>query len=248
MPHFFINSKDIDQNKIFITDKENYIHIAKSLRAKPGETLLFIDENGIEYETRIADISPRTIETLIESYRKSDRFLEFDLYLAQSPLRSDAQSFLIEKATELGVKGVYPVLTDNCALNKSVISKKIEKWQRTMFEASKQCERANIPTCFDVTTLEQLLQKENFDRIIAFVERGTSKTLHDLFAHSPLTKGERVLVIIGPEGGFSQNEISFFEENDIPQLTLGKLILKAETAVTVALGNVIYEYENYSKN
>ena len=248
MPHFFIESKSKKGEKIIIADADNYKHIARSLRARVGERLLLIDENQIQYETVIEKIDNNSIEVLIEKNYKSERDLKFDLYLAQSPLRSDAQSFVIEKATELGVRGVYPIITDNCALNKSNIEKKVEKWQRIMYEASKQCERAIIPTCFETTTLFDLLQMERFDKIIAFCERCAELTLKDFVQKTPIKSGESVLVIIGPEGGFSGREFEFFDKNSIPKLTLGDLILKAETATTVALGNIVYEFENYRKN
>lgn len=241
MPHFFVKSQKINNNQITIDDKETYKHIAKALRIRKGEKLLLIDENQIQYETVVDEVTTNEVIVKIENSFKSNRSLPFGLYLAQSPLRSDAQSFVIEKATELGAKGVYPVRTDNCALSDEVINKKIEKWQRIMFEASKQCERADIPTCFEMDTLEKLIEK--FDRVIVFCERIATKTLKDI---KPIQPGEDVLVIIGPEGGFSEREFKLFENKNLDMLTLGNLILKAETAVTVALGNIVYEFT--SKN
>ena len=161
MPHFFINSKQVVNNIVEVSDKENYQHIAKSLRARVGETLLLIDENQIQYETTISEITNSKVVANIDKYYLSKRFLDFELYLAQSPLRSDAQGLIIEKATELGVVGVYPIMTDNCALNKSVVEKKVPKWQRIMYESSKQCERAVVPTCYDATTLEKVLSENS---------------------------------------------------------------------------------------
>lgn len=242
MPHFFIKSENVNNNEILISDKENYNHIAKSLRAKVGEKLLLIDENQIQYETVIKEITQKEITVNVENSYKSCRKLDFRLYLGQSPLRSDAQSIIIEKATELGCDGVYPFVSDNCALNKSVVEKKIPKWQRIMYEASKQCERAYIPTCFEATTLEKLINSDY--KIIAFCERLSTETLHEYVLKNPIKKDDKILVIIGPEGGFSEREFDLFRENNIPMLTLGSLILKAETAVIVALGNLIYEYNN----
>lgn len=248
MPHFFVKSTDKSGNQITISDRENYQHIAKSLRAHVGEKLLLIDENQIQYETFIRSIDNKSIIVDIDKEYKSERYLKFKLYLAQSPLRSDAQNFIVEKATELGVSGIYPIFTDNCALKKSIIQNKIEKWQKTMYEASKQCERANIPTCFEMTTLDKLIQDEKFDKIVAFTERQADMNLREFFDKTPVREDESLLVIIGPEGGFSKEEFDFFTQNNIPKLTLGDLILKAETAVTVALGNIVYEFENYRKN
>ena len=215
MPHFFIDSKNKSNNTIIINNTENYRHIARALRARVGEKLLLIDEEQIQYETLISQITDSEIICDIQKSYPSKRDLDFDLYLAQSPLRSDSQLTIMEKATELGVRGVYPVITDNCALAKSVLEKKKDKWQKVMFEASKQCERAKVPTCFDLTDLKTVIQKDF----------------------------EKILVIIGPEGGFSQTEFEFFAKNRLPLISLGDLILKAETAVIVTLGDIVYEYQ-----
>lgn len=243
MPHFFISSNSIGDGIITISDKNDYGHIAKSLRAKTGENLLLIDENQIQYEVIIDKITSNSIEVKILKSYKSARELDFELYLAQSPLRSDSQTLVVEKATELGAKGLYPILTDNCALNKEAINKKIPKWQKTMFEASKQCERATIPTCFELTSMQKLIESGDFDRILAFTERQACFPLKKYMRENPILKNEKILVIIGPEGGFSPREFDYFSKNNITTLSLGELILKAETAVITALGNIIYEYE-----
>ena len=242
MPHFFVDSKNKVNDIISINDAENYRHIARALRARVGESLLLIDENQIQYETKIESITSNVILCKVENSYPSKRDLDFDLYLAQSPLRSDAQLMIMEKATELGVRGVYPVITDNCALNKSVLEKKHEKWQKVMFEASKQCERAIIPTCFEPTTLNKVLEKD-FDKILVMAERSTEISFKHYLRKNPIKKGEKILVIIGPEGGFSEKEFEYFRTKNLPLISLGDLILKAETAVIVALGDIVYEFE-----
>ena len=243
MPHFFISVNDkINNNLVIISDKENYRHIARALRARVGEKLLLIDDKQIQYETVITQITNNEIICEIKNSYLSKRDLEFDLFLAQSPLRSDSQLSIMEKSTELGVRGVYPVITDNCAVKKEVAEAKVEKWQKVMFEASKQCERAKIPACFGVSSLENILEMD-FDRIIVFGERSTEQSLKQYLRENPVNKGEKMLVVIGPEGGFSKREFELFKEKQLPIISLGDLILKADTAVTVALGDIIYEYQ-----
>ena len=242
MPHFFVDSRNRVNNIITINDNENYRHIARALRARVGEKLLLIDEAQIQYETVVVEINSSEIICEIEKSYPSKRDLDFDLYLAQSPLRSDAQLTIMEKATELGVRGVYPVITDNCALNKSVLEKKHEKWQKVMYEASKQCERAKVPTCFEPTTIEKVLEN-NFDKVLVLAERSTEISFKQYLRENPIKKSEKVLVIIGPEGGFSQKEFDFFRGKSLPLISLGDLILKAETAVIVTLGDIVYEYQ-----
>ena len=242
MPHFFINSKSVNGSSITVSDKENYNHIVKSLRIKQGEQLLLIDENEIEYKTKVSQIEGKAIVCEIISREKSKRDLPYNLYLAQSPLRSDAQLTIMEKATELGVRGVYPVYTDNCALKKSVAVSKIEKWQKVMYEASKQCERANIPVCYELSDMKTLIEDKKFDRVIALCERNTNGSFKDYLRENPAKNGENILLLIGPEGGFSDSEFELMKSHNLPMLTLGDLILKAETAVIVTLGNIVYEF------
>lgn len=241
MPHFFINSKDVNNDFIVVSDSSNYQHIVKSLRSKVGEKILLIDENEIEYLTEIKEINKDNLIVSIIKKEKSSRKLPYELYLAQSPLRSEAQSTIIEKATELGVAGVYPIYTDNCALKKNVIEQKIEKWQNVMYAASKQCERANIPICFPLSTLDEVVKCQKYDKIIALCEKYTEKSLKQYLTENPIKNKDKVLIIIGPEGGFSEQEFKYFRNNSIPMLTLGDLILKAETAVIVTIGNIVYE-------
>ena len=112
-----------------------------------------------------------------------------------------------------------------------------------MYEASKQCERAKIPVCNKPDTLENILNTQNFDKILVLAERSTEISLKEYLNKNQIKKGENVLVIIGPEGGFSQREFDFFKSKNLPLITLGDLILKAETAVIVTLGNIMYEYK-----
>jgi 16S rRNA (uracil1498-N3)-methyltransferase len=112
-----------------------------------------------------------------------------------------------------------------------------------MYEASKQCERAKIPTCNYPCRLDDLLNKKHFDKILLFAERSTEISLKEYLTKNPIKKNEKILAIIGPEGGFSQKEFNYFKSKHLPLITLGNLILKAETAVITALGNIIYEYK-----
>lgn len=240
MPHFFISTKNIIDNVISITEKENINHISKALRMKQGEEILLIDENRIQYEGQISNIDKNLINIEILKKYPSKNFLRFNLSLAQSPLRSEKQALLIEKATELGVNNIYPIFTDNCSLKKSVIEQKIDKWQKIMAESSKQCERATIPTCQKLTTLKELVEGEIFDRIIAFTERRADFIAKDYLINNPIKDNEKILAIIGPEGGFSHNEFEYLNSNDkITTLSLGNLILRAETATIVALGSLV---------
>lgn len=109
MPHFLIEEKDVENNTVKINNKDLYRHIIKVLRFKAGDKILFLDENEIQYETIIKTVESDSFECTIILKYKSDRKLNLNIYVAQSVLNSDAQISAIQKATELGVKGIIPL-------------------------------------------------------------------------------------------------------------------------------------------
>lgn len=237
MPHFLIKSENINNNKIKIDDKDLYKHIIKVLRSKQGENLLFLDENEIQYETEINSINNNYFECEIKKQYKSERKLEINLYIAQSVLNSDAQISAIQKATELGVKGIIPLCTDNCSVKESVIKNKIEKWQKIALESVKQCERADIPKVFELHFLKDII--EHYKQIIVFAEKNTDITFFSYIKANKPDKTKPILLIIGPEGGFSEKEFDLFKSRNIPLITLGNLIYRADTALAAAVTTVI---------
>ena len=174
MPHFLIKTKQINDDVINVQDKDLYKHIIKVMRKKIGEKLLFLDENEIQYETYISEIQNNSFCAKISKSYKSARKLSLNLYVAQSVLNSDDQISSIQKATELGVKGIIPLATDNCAVKENVIKSKTEKWQKIASESVKQCERADIPTVFELSHIKDIIN--NYDNVIVFAENMQIKT------------------------------------------------------------------------
>lgn len=241
MPHFFIDQSSISDSVITISDKENYNHIARALHANIGEKLLLIDQNRIQYECVIEKITSKEIAANIEKSYPSTRKQPLDIYLAQSVLKKEAQATAIQKACELGVKGIYPIITDNCVVKKNYVQEKIEKYNKLSYEASKQCERADIAPVFDVREFQSMLEDKSFDLKIACVEKHATSSLKACLKKIENAKQLKILLIIGPEGGFSEAEFELLKQSDVKMVSLGNLILRADTAVVAALADTIYE-------
>ena len=123
----------------------------------------------------------------------------------------------------------------------SVIDAKIEKWNKYALEAVKQCERTDIPTVFERTTIEKLLESGEFATVIACVERTQESTLKA--ALKKIENRGKILVIIGPEGGFACDEVASLAERSAVPVSLGPRILRTETAGMAALAMALYELE-----
>ena len=246
MPQFLITSKEISKETIIIHQKSDIKHIADVLRCKKGDKILFVDEKEMLYETRLLDFSKDYLKAEIVKKEKSIRRLNTDITLIQSILKSSAQDFTIQKATELGVGAILPIISKYTVVkieNEKDKQKKIEKWQKIALESCKQCERSKTPAILPIKTLQESI-KINFDIKIACVERTSETSLKDFLRKTNYQPTQKIAAFIGPEGGWSDSEIEFFDKNNIPKVSLGNLILRAETATINVLSGIIYEYEN----
>lgn len=240
MPHFFISSNSINGKNINIIDEKNIFHIGITLRAKVNEIIKLIDENQIVYEVKLDNISKKCIETTILKSYKSKRISPYNISLCHSVLNSDDEYEIIKMSTELGISTIYPVLTDNSSVKKDVVLKKIPKFEKIAYEAAKQCERADIPNIISKRTLDDLIFDKLFDKIFIFSEIEEKYTLKDYFKENVINKTDNILIVIGPEGGFSKREFEIFDQYKFPQFTLGNLILKAPTACVASISNLLY--------
>lgn len=236
MPHFFINSKDIENKTILIKDKELLAHICLALRAKVGENVKFIDENEIQYFAKVEEISKKFLKATVEESFKSNRKLDFELVLVQSILKPDAQALLISNAVQTGVNAIYPIFSENCAPKLASVENKTEKWQKIANEAAKQCERANFARVMEISKFDEVLKNFMPKNVLVFAEKYAEfdfeTGLNDVDKNSPIA------VVVGPEGGFSEREFEYFRKSGFKLLTLGNLILKAPNAAVAGISNI----------
>ena len=247
MPQFFVKQENVKDNEVLIDNSSDINHIINVLRFKKGDNLVLVSPDGITYFTEIFLINSNTVHTKVIEQFKSDRKLNFNITLAQSILKSAKQDFVIQKATELGVNNIIPFFSKNTVVQiespKDRINK-IKRWQKIAYESSKQCQRINIPDISYIGNLNDVINLNNFDVKLVCSERDTQLSLKEfLRADKTEHKNKNVLIIIGPEGGWDTKEIGLFKNNNISLVTLGNLILRAETAAITAISDVIYEYE-----
>lgn len=249
MPQFYVKQDNVKDDSILITEKSDRKHIVNVLRSRVGDEVILVDDNEFTYRVCICEIASDAIATKVVEKYKSFRKLKTNLVLAQSILKSSAQDFVVQKATELGVKKIIPMQTQYTVVkfkNDKDKAQKVNRWQKIAFESCKQCERSDIPEISDIYDFNSVLESaSDYDVVLACVERNAQDTiknyLREVMPNELVDKN--ILVIVGPEGGWHDSELNVFKEKDIRLLTLGNLILRAETAVVNALSGVIYEYE-----
>ena len=241
MPHFLIKKEHINSNKIRVVD-DNFFHLSKVLRVKLGESIKFIDEEQNVHVSVVSKIDKKYLEAEITDTYKSSRILKYNICLVQSVLMNDAQNLLIANATQTGVKEIYPVITDNISVPLSSLKNKVEKWEKIALENFKQCERADMVKINSVAALKEVLSGFKKENIIVYAEKYANVTIKN--ALNNIDKNDKIAVVIGPEGGFSENEFEYFKNQNMNLVSLGSMIYKAPNAVVAGIHGIVCNMEN----
>lgn len=244
MSRFFVGAKNIQEDLIFIRDKEDIKHISKALRHKEGDILEISDGQNFEYEIELLTVTTEFIEGKILSKKPFQREPKTKITLYQGIPKQGKMENIVQKAVELGVYRIKPMFTERTVvIDKGNFDKKSDRWQKIADEAVKQCRRGIIPKVDNAASLSQVLteMKEN-DLNIFFYENETD-SLKDIIREAMKKSPKSVGIIIGPEGGFSQAEVEKIKAAGAISSSLGKTILRVETASIAALAIVLYELE-----
>ena len=210
-------------------DKSQSHYLTKVMRIKENEVFSLFNKNG-EWETKVLRISKSIVEfKTIKQVRQKENIKE--LWLAFSPIKSNYQNFMIQKATELGVTKFLPIIFDRTVVRK--INK--ERLEKIVIEASEQSNRINVPTIEDAQNLNGFLKKNSMDLIFTDLNSNNEKIDKSKLMDKP------VCIIIGPEGDFSEAEreeiLSF---NSVQSIRINENILRSETAVISAISIINY--------
>ena len=234
MHHFFTDPSQVRDGKIFI-EGSDVNHMKNVLRMRVGEQVQISDQNGKNYLCEL-----ETFET-----QRSQNELGSRLYLFQGLPKSDKMELIVQKAVELGVYEVIPVATHRAVvkLDEKKAAKKTARWNAIAEGAAKQSGRDVIPVVKNVMTLEDALAyAADLDLILMPYEdaQGMAKTRRVI---SEIRQGQSVGIFIGPEGGFEEAEVQKAQETGTVPITLGKRILRTETAGIAVLSILMYHLE-----
>ena len=255
MSRFFVAPEQIGKDQILIEDKSDLHHMKKVLRLQPGDEVDISDGQTWEYRGRIdileTDFARLTI--LDKQSFAAEPSVEVTLY--QGIPKQGKMETIIQKCVELGVRRIVPVFMDRTVVvDRGNFGKKIQRWQKVSAEAVKQCKRGIIPEVAEAVRLPQVLAElDAYDLILIPYENESGTTIRDVLREAAGTGensggGEasgsrRIALLIGPEGGFSEEEVAGVTEAGGRSVSLGKTTLRTETAGMAALAMIMYELE-----
>lgn len=239
-PRFFIDPAQVSAPAITITG-DDVRHIRIVLRKQPGDLLTLLDGTGSEYIVSITDIGKDEIGTAIVEQRRREPAGP-RIVLGQGLPKADKMDLIVQKATELGVSSIVPLITERTIVKVKDEEKRISRWQKIAREASMQSHRLDIPMIGQIrpfTDYVRMLHTEPGTLYLIPWEEGTQPMKEVLRAYPA---ADTTVVLIGPEGGFSLTEADMAKEKGFRAVSLGPTILRTETAAVAALSMIRYEY------
>lgn len=245
MYQFFVEPHQIS-DKIVRIEGQDVNHIKNVLRMKIGEELSVSNGvDGKEYRCGIVAMDEECITCELRFIKEDGVELPSEVYLFQGLPKADKMELIIQKAVELGVHTVVPVATKRCVvkLDDKKAKSKILRWQGIAEAAAKQSKRRIVPEVKDVMSFKEALSfvKDFEVKLIPYeLAEDMSKTKEII---SALQSGQKIAIFIGPEGGFEEAEVTAAMENSVEPITLGKRILRTETAGFTVLSWVMYQLE-----
>lgn len=244
MHHFFAAPEEIGEEYVRITGTD-VNHIKNVLRMKPGETVLISDGQGRDYCCEIDKIADAEVFVKItdDHYEGTEPVSEF--YLFQGLPKSDKMEMIVQKAVELGVKEIIPVATKRAVvkLDEKKAGKKTERWQAIAESAAKQSRRGIIPKVKSVLNFKEALSyAQELDVNIIPYENFKDMT-ETRCVLDKIHENMKVGIFIGPEGGFDEAEVELALKNQVSPISLGKRILRTETAGMAILAILMFRLE-----
>jgi 16S rRNA (uracil1498-N3)-methyltransferase len=208
---------------------------------KIGDELMLCDGKGTEYSVKVAQVSKSEIMTDVQT--SSEREIPYPLVtLGQGLPKFDKMDWIVQKATELGVAAIVPLVTERTIVKIKDEEKRVSRWQKIAREAAMQSNRADIPAVGRIVSFKDFLQTPHSElptMLLLPWEEGTVPIKGILRANPGI---KNIIVLIGPEGGFSVQEAEKAQDKGFHLVSLGQNILRTETAAIAALSMIAYEY------
>lgn len=248
MQRYFVTPEELREETVRITGDDAH-HLVKVMRAEPGEEI--ICSNGLNREVlaRITAADRNLVEAQVVEELPMDREAGVEVWIAQSLPKGDKLETVIQKCTELGAARFIPFVSERTVVqyDEKKEGKRLDRWRKIAKEAAEQAHRNRIPDIGQPVSWKQLVQLlPEADLSLICYEKESGLSFRPMLAEQRAKPADgrrhRILILVGPEGGFTGKEVAEAVQAGAHSVSLGKRILRTETAAMAALGCILYEY------
>jgi len=248
MRYFFIKQSDFTDSKAVVKGSDAH-HIKNVLRLKPGDKIGLFDGTGLNYETRIVTVLPKSIEVSVIRRFSSTTESSVQITVAQALLKDRKMDLLVRQLTELGITQWIPFIATRSVPrpDQKRLFTRTERWKKIAQEAVKQCKRCRSPEIDATVSFEEVLNLgKDSDLKIVFWEEESKPVNKELITSNPKPL-EKIFILLGPEGGFTVKEVESAKSGGFITASLGPRILRAETATIAACTLLQYLFGDMGK-
>lgn len=249
---FFINPHQINwqEKKATIADSDQTYKISRVLRLRENDQIVLLDGSGLVYNAQIASFFSRAIQCRLLSRRSVNTEPDLKITIAQSLLKGPKFDFALQKNIEVGISEFIPVITSRTVVRVEgngsplELENRVQRFQKIVRDAAEQSERGMIPIVKNIVSIEELCRQNlsEYDLKLVCLERSQTNGIKEVL-NSLQTKVHKVLILIGPEGGFTEDEVKLSLSSGFTSVSLGKRIYRAET-VGMVISGILFFYFN----
>jgi 16S rRNA (uracil1498-N3)-methyltransferase len=242
--HRFYHSNPLGLNQIITLDEFASHHALRVMRVKVDDFLILFNGDGFEYRGRVSDINKKTINVEILSKEKNNSESPININLFQSISSNEKMDMVIQKATELGVSSIQPIFTSRSTIKLSLdrTKKRVIHWKQVSISACEQSGRSKIPTIKSPIEFDQISEGIKTNSLNLLLHPDNLEESSNL----PNEYSGDINIFIGPEGGFSQDEVLLLKKQNCINIKLGPRILRTETAPLAIIAILQYKYGDFA--
>ena len=236
-------SAELRLNTSIELDSDASNHVGKVLRMKQGYQITLFNGNGSDYAATISDITKKTVTVSIDNSRETHSESCLYTHIGQVISRGDRMDYMIQKSTELGVSEITPLTSERCEvkLKGDREEKRIKHWQQIAISAAEQCGRAKVPSINAIMPLDEWIKNKPADELGLVMHHRTTQSLKDI------RKPQKTRLLIGPEGGLSEQEIESAINHQFVATTLGPRVFRSETAPIATLSIIQWLWGDFNQ-
>ncbi len=242
MQQYYVK-EELALNSLVLMDEEQSHHIQRVMRMKEGNEVIVADELGQQFYGNIKYVDGHVYVEVREEYAYCEDD-QVEIILASALIKKDKWDFLLQKCSELGVSEIIPFESSRCVvkMKDEKSDKKLERWRKILSESGEQCKRSKPVVLNEVVSFKQLAKLEADIKLVAYEDCSyPSLTIKEVLSQYQDVK--RIIVVVGCEGGFDASEIAYLQDNGYTSITLGKRILRAETAAMALVDRISFYYD-----
>ena len=243
MHRFFVPPSHIEEDRVTLPS-DAARQLARVLRARPGDGVIVLDDSGYEYTVVLDSVSPRHASGVISESNVGQGETSLSITLYQGLMKADRFEYVLQKGTEIGISRFVPMVSERTVARNIISDNRLQRWSKIIREAAEQAGRSRLPVLDDAVSFADACDSVVGPAIIGWeCERDTGIRGTLLRHKAAIEQAQAIAIVIGSEGGLTAEEVSYAQGRGVTPVSLGRRILRAETAGIVTVAAVLYEMD-----